>query len=239
MRSIKKGAEPRELIDWRIANKDTPQNLFYGKGSSFPGEPVRKALVLEQFHLCAYTLRRLKTAGECQAQGQQMVFSCHIEHILPQDAHKDKSIAYSNMLACFPPSQTDTACGYGAVEKKAYDPDQKPFVSPLQANAERHFRFSSDGSVEGLTPEGIATVDVLKLNHPTLVNSRAAVIRGSLKPRGNDLSAAMARRLAVEVSTPDAHHRLPEYCQALKQQAELHAERLEKRAARMRGQQRR
>lgn len=239
MRSIKKGAEPRELIDWRKENKETPQNLFYGRGSSFPGEPVRKSLLREQFHLCAYTLRRLQTADECAAKGQQMVFSCHIEHILPQEKHPAQGIAYDNMVACYPPSQTDSACEYGAVEKKAYDPAEQPFVSPLLANAERHFRFSSDGSVEGLTPEGLATVEVLKLNHATLKNNRAAVIKGALKPRGNDLSAAMARRLAVEVCTPDARHCLPEYCQALKQQAELHAERLEKRAARMRGQPRR
>lgn len=36
MRSITKKAEPRELIEWRRENKDTPQNLFYSRGSSFP-----------------------------------------------------------------------------------------------------------------------------------------------------------------------------------------------------------
>jgi uncharacterized protein (TIGR02646 family) len=175
----------------------------------------------EQFHLCAYTLRRLPTARECQAKGQGTQFSCHIEHVLPQTHHEADSIAYDNLVACYPSSQTKMACGYGAVEKADYDVARKPFVSPLSANVERQFRYSSDGYVEGLTPDAVATVEVLKLNHPTLVNDRAA---------------AAARRLVDEVNSPDAQHCLPEYCQALKQQAERHAQRLEKYAARVRGQ---
>ncbi|WLH92984.1 hypothetical protein PSH87_13875 [Pseudomonas sp. FP453] len=236
MRSIKKGAEPRALIEWRRENRDTPQNLYYGKGSSFPSEEVRQALLKEQFHLCAYTLRRLPTTAECRAKDRGTQLSCHIEHVLPQKHHKPESIAYTNLVACYPSSQAKVACGYGAVEKDDYDSAKQPFVSPLTANVERFFRYFSDGRVEGLTPEAIATVEVLKLNHPTLVNDRAAVIKGRLKPRGTPISAATARRLANEVDTPDAQHCLPEYCQALKQGAERHAQQLEKRAARVRGQ---
>lgn len=236
MRSIRKGAEPRALIEWRRENRDTPQNLFYGKDSSFPSEAVRQALLKEQLHLCAYTLRRLPTAVECQAKGHGTQFSCHIEHVLPQKYHKADSIVYANMVACYPSSQTKVACGYGAVEKDDYDTARRPFVSPLAANVERQFRYSSDGYVEGLTPEACTTIEVLKLNHPTLVNDRAAVIRGRLRPRGTPITAAAARRLADEIEIPDAKHCLAEYCQVLKQQAERHANRLEKRAARVRGQ---
>jgi len=97
----------------------------------------------------------------------------------------------------------------------------------LTANVERHFRFTRDGYVEGLTPEAIATVEVLNLNHPTLVNDRSAVIKGRLQPRGSCISAAMARRLVEEIDTPDNQQCLPEYCQAIKQQAQLHAQHLE------------
>ncbi|WP_135290450.1 hypothetical protein [Pseudomonas kairouanensis] len=236
MKSIKKGAEPRALIEWRRENRDTPHNLFYGKGSSFPSEAVRQALLKEQFHLCAYTLRRLPTVADCRAEDQGTQFSCHIEHVLPQKHHKAESIAYSNLVACYPSSQTKVACGYGAVEKADYDPARKPFVSPLAANIEHQFSYSSDGYVEGLTPEASTTIDVLKLNHPTLVNDRAAVIRGRLKPRGIPITAKTARRLVDELDAADAQHCLPEYCQALKQQAQLYAHRREQRAARVRGQ---
>lgn len=236
MRFIKKGAKPRALVDWLSANRNKEQNLFYGRGSSFPNETVRRALLKEQFHLCAYTLRRLPTAAECEVKGQGTQFSCHIEHVLPQAHHKTHSYAYTNLVACYPSSQTNVACGYGAVEKADYDSATQPFVSPLTATVEHQFRYSSDGYVEGLTPEAIVTIDVLKLNHPTLVNNRAAVIKGRLKPRGTPISAAAARRLANEVDTPDAQFCLPEYCLALKQQAERHAVRLEKYAARVRSQ---
>lgn len=236
MRSITKRAEPRELIEWRRENKDTPQNLFYGRGSSFPAEPVRRSLLREQFHLCAYTLRRLPTAQECRAKGQDTIFSCHIEHVLPQARHVDQSIAYDNMVACYPPSQSNVACEYGAQEKKAYDPARDPFVSPLSPHASRLFRFLSDGKVEGLSPEAVQTIEVLKLNHATLVNDRKAVIKGWLMPRGKPISAAAARRLSTEAETPDANRCLLQYCMALKQQAELHADKYEKRAVRTRGQ---
>ena len=69
MRSIPKGAEPRALIQWKADNTQTPENLFY-TGGGFPGDAVREALLSEQFHLCAYTMKRLKTAAECKSQGR-------------------------------------------------------------------------------------------------------------------------------------------------------------------------
>jgi hypothetical protein len=66
MRSIAKGPEPRALIQWKADNAATPENLRYG-AAGFPREAVRQALLAEQFHLCAYTMRRLRTAAECTA----------------------------------------------------------------------------------------------------------------------------------------------------------------------------
>jgi uncharacterized protein (TIGR02646 family) len=177
VRSITKGAEPRKLIEWKADNRISPENLYYG-GGGFPAEDVRNALLQEQLHLCAYTMKPLKTAHECQAMGGKTMNSCHIEHVLPQAKHVASAIDYKNMVACFPPSSTKTACEYGAYAKADYDPAEKPFVSPLQPVAEKHFRFNKDGSVEGLTPAGLATVEVLNLNHARLKNDRAAVISG-------------------------------------------------------------
>lgn len=234
MRTITKGEEPHDLLNWKRTNQATPQNLNY-RGGDFPAEAVRKALLAEQFHLCAYTMKALETAAQCEERGQDTVHACHIEHVLPQARRIDaETIDFQNMVACFPPSRTDVVCDYGAHAKASYDPAAEAFVSPLSPAAERHFKFFFDGTIEGKTPEGIATVKVLRLNHPALRNDRAAVIKGRLEPRtGKLLTAAAARRLAQDIRQPDAGRCLPAFCVAIAQVALEYAERLERRAGRL------
>ena len=127
MRSIHKGVEPKALLAWKAENAITPNNLHYG-GGGFPAEKVREALLAEQFHLCAYTMKSLKTAIELKGQNLDTRNSCHIDHLLPQ-ARKisAETIDYKNMLACYPPSQSTIACGYGGKIKDDYDPATDPF----------------------------------------------------------------------------------------------------------------
>ncbi len=235
MKAIVKGPEPRELLNWKAQNRETPQNLRYGH-AAFPAEAVRRALLREQFHLCAYTMKPLKTAAACDAEGADTRWACHVEHVLPQSRQvPGEDIDYQNMVACFPPSRFPVACGYGATAKADFDPVTRPFVSPLSHQPERHFGFDSRGGVSGLTPAGQATIDVLNLNHVALVNDRAAVIRGALMPRrGRPLTAAAARRLADQVMVADSQGCLPPYCVAIATAARAFAEKEERRAARMR-----
>lgn len=232
MRTITKGAQPQELIRWRADNAEVPQNLVYG-GGAFPGEAVRNSLLVEQLHLCAYTMRQLKSAAQCQAHDLDTKASCHIEHILPQCRQvPGEDIDYRNMVACYPPSQSPVACEFGAHAKANFDPIKGGFVSPLSPNAQEHFKFDERGGVSGRTPDGASTIHVLNLNHQTLVNDRAAVIKGALQPKGKKLSAQAARRLAQQVLRPDAQLRLSAYCVAIAQAALQHAEREERRATR-------
>lgn len=235
MRSIRKGHESRALIDWKRQNASTPENLHY-EGGGFPREAVRQSLLQEQFHLCAYTMKRLATVAECQMQGHDTRQSCHIEHIKPQSRGVPaETIDYQNMVACFPPANHKTACDYGATFKADYDPGQSPFVSPLSVEVERQFAFDSRGVVQGVTPAGEATVRVLNLNHPSLVQARQSVIRGYLEPRtGKPLSAAQARRLSERVMQPDAENRLEPFCVAIASAARAYAERAERRSNRLR-----
>lgn len=235
MRSIRKGHEPRALIDWRRQNATTPENLHY-EGGGFPREAVRQSLLQEQFHLCAYTMKRLATVAECLQQGRDTGHSCHIEHVLPQSRGVPaESIDYKNMVACFPAPNSKTACDYGATFKADYDPSQSLFVSPLSVEIERQFAFDPRGGVRGLTPAGEATIRALNLNHPVLVQARQAAIRGYLEPRaGKPLSAAQARRLAERVMQADADNRLEAFCVAIASAARAHAERAERRASRIR-----
>jgi len=233
VRTITKRGQPAALTQWKAANAASPQNLFYG-GGEFPGEAVRRSLLSEQFHLCAYTLRQLKTAAACEAGGQDTRASCHIEHLLPQCRKvPGEDIDYQNMVACYPPSQSKVACEYGAPAKADYDPSNGGFVSPLSLEAETHFEFDERGGITGLTPDGAATVSVLKLDHKALVNDRAAIIRGYLSPRGKKVSAQAARRLAAEVLKADAQHCLSAYCVAVAQSALQYAQREERRSARL------
>lgn len=228
MRFIQKGAEPRELLNWKLNNAATPQNLIYGKGN-FPSEAIRQALLVEQFYLCAYTMRTL--------QGASTRDSCHIEHLWPQ-ARKipAEAIDYQNMLACYPASNSKEACEYGAQYKKNYDPAIQPFVSPLSTSVESHFDFDKNGDVSGLTHDGRVTVSVLNLKHKALVNDRRAVIKGWLEPKkGRPLTASAARRLSVEITKPNMNNRLSQFCVAVAQVAVEHADRSERRAAQLSG----
>lgn len=226
MRFIAKGAEPRALIDWKLANKNTPENLNYG-GGGFPRDAVKDVLLHEQGYLCAYTMKAIPSRD-----------GCHIEHIIAQSVGTigREDIDYRNMLACFPPSNSAGECPYGAHCKDAYNVTTEPFLSPLNSSVRNLFRFLDDGLVEGRNEAAIASIDVLKLNFPSLRNDRAAAIRGFLLRRNKKaLSAAEARRLATRVVTPDANGRLPAFCEAVSQAALRYAEKEERKAARMRG----
>lgn len=231
MKTIKKGPQPQELINWRLANAALPENSTYGNGG-FPAEAVRQSLLAEQFHLCAYSMRRLPTASECQAQKKDTRSSCHIEHLLPQCRKvAGEDVDYRNMVACYPPSQSKVACEFGAHAKADFDPSDGGFISPLSQNAQEHFKFDEFGNIQGRTRDGSTTIKVLNLTSKALVNDRAAVIKGFLQPKGKKLSAQNARRLAQYVFQPDAQSCLPAYCVAVAQVAVQYAEREERRAA--------
>jgi len=235
MRGISKHTEPRELLNWKTENAATPQNLYYGHGE-FPAEAVWRALLAEQFHLCAYTMKGLKTVAQCETEGTDTTSACHIEHILPQSRRvSGEDIDYRNMLACFPPSRSRMACCYGAKFKDKFDSGTHGlFVSPLSHQPDHHFAFKADGHVEGRTPAARETIRVLNLGHPVLVHDREAAIKGALTSKGRRLTAAAARRLADRVMVPDEQGCLPPCCMAIASAALALAEREEGRAARMR-----
>ena len=214
------------MIDWKLANKDTPQNLKYG-GGGFPRDAIKDALLLEQGYLCAYTMKSLASRD-----------GCHIEHIIAQSVGTEglEDIDYGNMLACFPPSNSAIECSYGAKCKDNYDVLKKPFLSPLDPSVKYVFCFWDDGIIEGKNDAAVASINVLDLNCAVLKNDRAAAIHGFLLRRNKkELSAAEARRLAVEVVKPNANGRLTAFCEALSQAALRYAEKAERRAARVRG----
>jgi hypothetical protein len=66
--------------------------------------------------------------------------------------------------------------GFKGALTHAADPETKlsvPLFNPRQQNWSEHFRWSEDGTeIIGQTPTGRATVVALRMNNPTIVNSR-------------------------------------------------------------------
>ena len=220
MRHVRKGGQPRELLDWQAANKLIPENLFYGE-AGFPKDAVKQALLGEQFHLCAYTMIALDGPGDC-----------HIEHILPQWLHPNKSIDYGNMLACYP-KEAMRENAFGAMKKGGVDVAGADFVSPLHASCETQFSYRPNGTVTGNSPAADQTIKLLALDHDRLNQLREAQIRGyGFSLRGKfPVSAAEARRQAANVLKSDSNDRLPAFCVAIAQVALKYASAKEGRGA--------
>lgn len=224
MRTIVKGAESKELRDWKRSNANSPQNRHYDNLSGAVKAAMLKKLVTEQGGLCAYTMK--------QIAGKDGGLQAHIEHILPRSAHPDQSLEWQNLIACVP--QHGTSCEYGAKLKDAYDPATKPFVNPTMGGVSAQFRFRENGEVDGLTDVARATASqqVLHLNHPNLTNDRKGKIQGAIAHRP---TAAQARQRAQLLRKTDQNGMLEPYCEAVAQVLDAYASRLEKRAGRLSG----
>ena len=220
MRHVRKGGQPRELLDWHAANKDIPENLFYGE-AGFPKDAIKRALLREQFHLCAYTMIALDGPGDC-----------HIEHLLPQSRHPGRSTDYGNMLACYP-KEAVREHAFGAMKKGGAEIAAGEFVSPLHSSCEMQFSYRPNGTVKGNSVAAEQTIKLLALDHDRLKQLRQAQIRAyGFSLRGEfPVSAAEARREAASVLKPDVAGRLPAFCIAIAQVALTYASAKEGRGA--------
>jgi uncharacterized protein (TIGR02646 family) len=220
MRRITKGPEPEDLRCWKEENALTPQILVY---SNMPKPKVKAWLLIEQGHLCAYTMQRISTVDDC-----------HIEHIVPrsqpgQPEHLD--ITYDNLLACVP---SDTPghrpllrpFPYGAVKKDDTPVDESNFVSPLQEDVEERFQYASDGSVTCAATDVPArsTIKMLRLDHDQLCALRKAGIEERVLDV--DLTAEEAELLSRSIMSEDANGEIAEFCLAISQVAASYAKKL-------------
>lgn len=234
MRFIVKQGAPADLQSWIRENRDAAQNLSYGNLPTGVKDAVKLALLIEQGHLCAYTLRRLHDIQDC-----------HIEHVEPQNTTPDKDLTYTNMAACAPKDGGDTSSGYGAPIKAGQGVTlNENFVSPYLQGCSERFQFDAKGFVHAAVGDAAVeqTIAILKLNHTALVDLR----RSALQAHGLNVSvrttrtarklksASEARRFAVEVLKTDNRGQLEPYCLALAQVALVYAEKEDARARRLR-----
>lgn len=103
----------------------------------------------------------------------------HIEHIIP--LQKNGSDELENLaFAC----DGCNSLKWTYIEWPDPESGQKvPLFNPRKEEWSLHFAWSDDfTSLSGLTPEGRATLDLLKMNRPGLLNVRKALIAIGVHP---------------------------------------------------------
>ena len=161
MKYIQKGKEPQNLSDWKATQQSLGVNYDYKYLSNPEKKAVHISLLSEQGYICCYCCKRVEQSNS------------DMEHLAPQSkTDSELSVDYTNMLA---------SCGR--------DPDQPEYcgnkkknlaigVSPLQANSEEFFDYSSSGEIlqtaNNLAHQKDAqtTIKVLGLNHYDLTQGR-------------------------------------------------------------------
>jgi uncharacterized protein (TIGR02646 family) len=165
MKYIQKGKEPQIFSEWKAKQKSIGVNYDYNSLYNPEKRAVHDSLLSEQGYICCYCCRSVDQSNS------------HIEHLDPQSkTDAELSVEYTNMLASCgrdtnkPEYRWPEYCGH----KKE---DLAIGVSPLQANCEEFFNYSSIGEILP-TANNLAqkdaqtTIEVLGLNHYDLTEGR-------------------------------------------------------------------
>lgn len=156
--------------------------------------------------------------------------SCHIEHLRAQ-AHcsPEETVAYSNLLSCYPAPNPARKTPYGAQQKGAWPrpSEQHLFLSPLDPSCEDRFLFNLRGEIDGPAGDRAAktTIEKVGLNHHELVAFRRAAIQGTLG-KNNNLPLKDARRRLNSLHSHQGGRREP-FCFVLVQALQKHIRRIE------------
>lgn len=114
---------------------------------------VREHMLEQQKMICCYCCKSINSSNS------------HNEHIKPRSFFPGNSMDYDNLLVSCCTSNT---CGMA--KENHYNPLM--FISPLMEDCEEHFRFLTDGRIEGITDKGADTIECLNLNAYSLVQAR-------------------------------------------------------------------
>ena len=161
MKYIQKGKEPQKFSDWKATQKPVG-NYHYKHFLNPERKAVHISLLSEQGYICCYCCKRVEQSNS------------HIEHLDPQSkTDAELSVDYTNMLA---------SCGRDANKPEYRWPeycgnkkgDLAIGVSPLQANCEEFFNYSSIGEIlpTANNKDAQRTIKVLGLNHFDLTEGR-------------------------------------------------------------------
>jgi len=135
MRSIEKGAEPREFTEWKACANENWKPTYDNLGNPEKAI-VKKALIRDQKGIC------------CYCEGMLVESDSHIEHIVPQSAEagKNLSVDYGNLLcSCMNDTEKGQPLHCGKLRDDWYGPD---YISPLEQDCEARFAYSFDGAIK-------------------------------------------------------------------------------------------
>lgn len=233
MRHLRENNPPLALIAC-IANRNKAgQAIDYDEAGQIEinGETVsvtaevRKARIRDQGGICAYTMMRIDENN------------CHNEHLIPRAVSKAsgniaQTLEYRNIVACYPKSESDGPCDFGAIARGV----KELAVTPLDTTCESRIRFDrKSGDAVPSNPSDVEIQrlidEVLVLNHATLKSRRLGAIENAdvgIKSR-NPLSAGKAKLLAVDILERKNGKNLAPYCVAIAHAAIAHATLIEKR----------
>jgi uncharacterized protein (TIGR02646 family) len=199
MRSIRKNQEPIELTRYR----SQPDAHYDGPMFTPVKDKVRKRLLLDQGHLCAYCMQRIHEA------------TMKVEHWHCRDLYPNEDLQYVNLLGCCP--------GNEGQERRNQTCDTRKGNRDLQYNPanpshdiESHVRYHGDGRIEATDVVFDTEINnVLNLNYSRLVDNRKAVVDAVITKLGNRPGPRSTREINQvrnEWTRLDTNGKLPEYC---------------------------
>lgn len=224
MKYIRKTGCPHAYSQWCAAVAGTDKSDWREVPSARKTQ-LLAAMIAEQGGLCAYTMRRID------------MDSSHVEHVKPQSRCRADQLGsdldYRNLLACFPREGMNATYRYGAQRKGSWwENEGAEFVTPLHRSCEQFFRFGLNGEIAVVSNRAAAktTIDVLRLNHQTLIDDRKRVIEEFIYGQSGDepMSLANARRARANICDQNRHGLFYEFCVAIRGALEAHVTALAK-----------
>jgi uncharacterized protein (TIGR02646 family) len=225
---IQKAGCPRVYSQWCATVAGT-NKADWREVPPGPKDALLSALIQEQGALCAYTMKRVE------------VDSAHVEHIKPQSRCRvdrpESDLNYNNLVACFPRENMGGKYRYGAQKKGDWWEDAgKEFVSPLHPSCEKRFRFDLSGNISAVNgrSDGLKTIAVLGLDHPSLIDERKRAVEEFVYgPVGSEpLSQGNTLRAQQSVCMRDRHGQFRQFCDAIRDALEEHLTVLQRRSRR-------
>jgi hypothetical protein len=238
MRWINKPASsPASITDYIRAQSNVGHGLDYKTfaGTITPGGCTRgkqlcDELTNQQFGLCAYTGAGIDSRlGTLTDPNKILKFTAHNEHLKSQSECKNELRSSGKTYGCDIGDDMNhqnivaalLVSGNGRIAKKdlfgaAHRGHARIAITPTNKSCENRFVFDEIGNIKAANPsdqDAIDTIDVLRLDHPTLTGWRKIAIETFLE----GITTKEDAELIIEAINTPKGTQLPEYSFVIQQ----------------------